>query len=323
MKDIFISQLSPDQDFDGFFLVKAAAVKKASNGRMYMDLVLSDSTGEITGKKWDLADEEVEKASEVGTVGTIVKVRARVTEFKGMKQLRIARIRGVNKEDGVSIYDFIKTAPKSGEEMYAFIFDSACAIGDEDLRKLCVSQLETNKERLLYWPAASKNHHAEMGGLLWHMERMLKSGMALCGVYTSLDKDLVAAGVILHDMQKLNEILSDEYGISEGYSFEGIMLGQLVMGVRELERAMLDLGFDDEKRIMVEHMILSHHSEPEFGSPVRPLFPEAELLHHLDDLDARMYDMEEALAKTEPGAFSDRVWTLGRKVYRRKEEGEE
>ena len=320
MKDIYIANLTTGQKFDGFFMVKKVEIKKASNGRPYLDLALGDSTGEISAKKWDLSDEEVESERTFCEVGKIIKIRAEVNEFKGMKQLRVVKVRGTDNGDGLDIRDFIKAAPEEGEDMYGFIRETVLAMTDQDLKALCLAQLDRNREKLLYWPAASKNHHAELGGLLWHTKRMLMSGLALCDVYTILNKDLLAAGIILHDMQKLNEINSDEYGISDGYSFEGIMLGHLVMGVRELEKDMLALGFDDEKRVMVEHMILAHHGEPDFGSPVRPLFPEAEVLHHLDDLDAKMYDMEDIIGKTEPGSFSDRIWTLGRRVYRRKDD---
>ena len=143
------------------------------------------------------------------------------------------------------------------------------------------------------------------------------SGKRLCEVYDNLNKDLVLAGVILHDMEKINEIQSNELGISSGYSFEGQMLGHLIQGVRTLDRLTEELGFPREKAVMLEHMILSHHYEPEFGSPKRPLFPEAEMLHYLDLIDARMFDMQDVLEKTEPGEFSDRVWTLdNRKLYK-------
>ena len=153
---------------------------------------------------------------------------------------------------------------------------------------------------------------------------MLMAGLRLCEVYTILDKDLVAAGVILHDMEKLREIESNEYGMSPGYSTEGQLLGHIVQGVRELEKITAELDFPREKALMLEHMILSHHYEPEFGSPKRPMFPEAEVLHYLDILDARMFDMEEALKGVEPGAFSEKVWTLdGRRVYRSMYQAEE
>jgi len=143
------------------------------------------------------------------------------------------------------------------------------------------------------------------------------TGIAICGVYTDLNQDMVATGVIIHDMEKLNEIESNEYGISPGYSMEGQLLGHIVMGVKSLDRITEKLDFPREKALMLEHMILSHHYEPEFGSPKRPLFPEAEVLHYLDILDARMFDMYDALAATEPGEFSDRVWTLdNRRLYK-------
>ena len=188
---------------------------------------------------------------------------------------------------------------------------------DSDLQRLSVKMLTDNREKLMYYPAASKNHHAEYAGLLYHMKRMLMTGIAICGVYTDLNQDMVATGVIIHDMEKLNEIESNEYGISPGYSMEGQLLGHIVMGVKSLDRITEKLDFPREKALMLEHMILSHHYEPEFGSPKRPLFPEAEVLHYLDILDARMFDMYDALAATEPGEFSDRVWTLdNRRLYK-------
>jgi 3'-5' exoribonuclease len=201
--------------------------------------------------------------------------------------------------------------------MLAYIRQQAEKIGDMELRELCLLNLNINEEKLIYYPAASKNHHAERSGLLWHIKRMLMSGIALCDVYTNLNKDLLVCGIILHDIEKLTEIESDENGISPGYSFEGIMLGHIVQGVKVLDRQMSELDFPEEKKIMVEHMILSHHCEPEYGSPKRPLFPEAEMLHFLDNLDAKMFDFEDVLEKTKPGEFSDRVWTLNnRRLYK-------
>ena len=115
-------------------------------------------------------------------------------------------------------------------------------------------------------------------------------------------------------MEKINEIDSNELGISTGYSFEGRMLGHLVQGVRTIDKLADELDIPREKAVMLEHMIISHHYEPEFGSPKKPLFPEAEMLHYLDMIDAKMFDMQEALEKTEPGQFSERVWTLDNRM---------
>ena len=173
----------------------------------------------------------------------------------------------------------------------------------------------------MYYPAAQKNHHAELAGLLYHEKRMLMMAERACQVYTNLDPDLLMAGVILHDIEKIDEIESNELGISPGYSFEGKMLGHLVLGVREIEKISNELGISHEKAVLIEHMMLTHHYEPEYGSPKKPLFPEAEMLHYLDMIDAKMFDMQEVLEKTEPGKFSERVWTLdNRTLYRIEEE---
>lgn len=316
MKEIYIKDLRKDQEVTEFFMVKSAAVKTGSNGKQYLDITLGDKTGELTGKKWDVSDGEYPALVDIKEKD-IVKIKGVITEWAGQLQFRVQRIRKANENDGQQIGDFVKAAPEDPQEMYDFIFDTAQNLTDRDLRELCVRLLTENKDRLLYYPAASKNHHAQLGGLLYHTKRMLMTGMRVCEVYTNLNRDLVLTGVILHDMEKLNEIDADTDGIASGYSFEGQMLGHLIQGVKLVDRMALEMGMDREKAIMLEHMILSHHYEPEFGSPKKPLFPEAEVLHYLDILDARMFDMQAALEATEPGAFSDRVWTLdNRRLYK-------
>ncbi|MGI6204649.1 MAG: 3'-5' exoribonuclease YhaM family protein [Anaerovoracaceae bacterium] len=319
-KHAFIATLNTNEHIIDFYMVKKIAVKIGSNRKKYLDVTLGDKTGEITGKKWDIVDEELERLSAIKP-GNIAKIDALVNEWNGMKQFRISRIRLGRKEDKTELSDFIMTAPEPADEMYDYLMTAAEKMKDSDLRNLCMLKLDKMKPKLMYWPAASKNHGAEMAGLLWHMKRMAMLGEKACEVYTFLDRDLLIAGVIVHDLEKINEINSNEYGISDGYSFEGRMLGHITMGVRELDKDMDELGFTDEKKVLVEHMVLSHHYEPEFGSPKRPLFPEAEMLHYLDVIDARLYDFEEALSKTRPGEFSDRVWTLeNRMIYRRKDQ---
>ncbi len=319
MKEIYIAGLRTGEEVTDFFMVKSIAIKIGSNKRQYLDLLLGDKTGEITAKKWDVADEELPSYSNIKE-GDILKIKALVTEWNGMKQFRIMRVRRQSGNDPVEISDFIKAAPEKPEDMYAYILETAQGFEDQDLKKLCVRVLTDRKEKLMYYPAAQKNHHAELAGLLYHIKRMLMNGAQMCRIYTNLNKDLVLAGVILHDMEKINEIESNEQGISSGYSFEGQMLGHLIQGIKMVDRLTEELEFPREKAIMLEHMILSHHYEPEFGSPKKPLFPEAELLHYLDIIDARMFDMEDALEKTEPGGYSDRIWTLdNRRLYKPKD----
>ena len=319
MKDIYISDIKTHQELISYFLVKSSAVKVGSNKKAYLDLLLADCTGEISAKKWDIADEELPGLEKIKD-GSIIKVKAQVTEWNGMKQLRVSRIRQTSAEDNLVMKDYIKAAPEEAADMYDYIYSRAEAFRDEDLRNICIRELTDNREKLMYYPAAQKNHHAEMAGLLYHVKRMLMMAERACEVYTNLNRELVMTGVILHDMEKINEIQSNELGVSTGYSFEGKMLGHLVQGVRTIDRLANELGMPREKAVMLEHMILSHHYEPEFGSPKKPLFPEAEMLHYLDMIDAKMFDMQDALEKTEPGEFSDRVWTLdNRTLYRVKD----
>ncbi|QIB70664.1 HD domain-containing protein [Aminipila butyrica] len=299
-----------------FFIIKTIALKLGSNKKQYLDLLLADSTGEITAKKWDVADTELPSVNEIKD-GDIVKIKAQVTQWNGLRQLRVLKIRKKAANDPVEMVDLIKAAPERPEDMYHYIYARAEAMTDVDLKAICLRLLTENKERLMYYPAAQKNHHAQLAGLLYHVKRMLMNGERMCQVYTNLNADLVAAGVILHDIEKLNEIDSNELGISTGYSFEGQLLGHLVQGIKTIEKIADEIGMPREKATMLEHMILTHHYEPEYGSPKKPMFPEAEILHYLDIIDARMFDMEDALQGVQPGEFSDRVWTLdNRKVYK-------
>ena len=315
MKEYLVNTLQVDEEFIDFFMVKTIGIKVGSNKKNYLDVTLGDFTGEINGKKWDVSDEEAPSLNNIKE-GDIVKVKALVNEWNGIKQLRIARISKAAPTDELNMADFVKAAPEDPAAMYSYILERAGAIKDEGLRKVAVSALEDNRERLLYYPAAMRNHHAELGGLLYHIRRMLTMGLKACQVYTGLDKDWVVCGVIMHDMEKLNELNASELGISSGYSVKGNMLGHLVMGAIELKERAAKAGLSEEKTVMLQHMIISHHYEPEFGSPVKPLFPEAELLHYLDMLDAKMFDFEAALDNAEPGTFTERVRTLdGRMLY--------
>ena len=316
MKQIFVEELKQNANIIDFFMVKMIGLKTRGNNKIYLDLKLEDKTGKVNSKKWDVADDEKDMLEEIKE-GDLVKVKASVTDWQNQKQLRVTRIRKAVDSDGLKLEDFVKAAPENPVHMYEYILDVAKSMEDEDLRRVTVRVLEDNREKLMYYPAAMRNHHAEFAGLLWHMKRMVMAGLKLCDVYTDLDKDMLAAGVIVHDIEKIHEIHSDLNGVSPGYSFEGQMLGHIVMGIKYLEKLGDELGISREKLIMLEHMILSHHYEPEFGSPKKPLFLEAEMLHYLDIMDARMFDMSEALSTAKPGDFSDRVWTLdNRRLYK-------
>ena len=316
MKTNYVRDLVIGEEVTDFFIAKRAEVKTGANGKQYFDILLGDKTGDVAGKKWDVEGAE-EEALMRYKPGDIVKVKALITEWNGTPQLRIARIRPLAGNDVIDRNDYIKAAPEAPEKMYDFLLEKANTIGDKDFKEVAITLLEREKERLLYYPAAKQNHHALFGGLLYHIKRMLMLAEKICEVYDSLSRDLLVTGVIIHDIEKLNEMDADTSGVVSEYTFEGQMLGHLVMGVRTIDRLADELGLPMEKAVILEHMMISHHYEPEFGSPKRPLFPEAEALHYIDMLDSKLYDFDDSLASVIPGRFSDWIRTLdGRRLYK-------
>lgn len=318
MKNIFIVDMKEGDIIDDIFVIKSMEIKVGKTGKEYLDMLVSDRSGDIYVKKWDVTERD-RSIIKSDYKGSIVKIIGDTTSFQNVNQIRAKTIDLVRNTEGIEKADLFKAAPENPIHMYNYIIEQINSFEDEELKKLCLHIYEDNKEKLLYYPAAMSNHHAEFAGLLYHVKRMMMAGDLLTKVYTRLSRDLLLAGVALHDIEKLNEILSDENGVSGGYSFEGQMLGHLVMGVRLIDEIGKKLEISYEKRILIEHMMLSHHYEPEFGSPKKPLFEEAEILHYLDMMDAKMFDMEDALIGVEEGSFSNKVWTLdNRKIYNKK-----
>lgn len=308
-----ISELKVGEKTDGFYLVKSFEVKKTTNGKQYIDMSLVDKTGEINSKIWEYSEDKEELLAN----NTIVKIRGEVLEWNGSRQLKVNKIRARMNSDSVDISELIPSAPIEQGEMFAEVKSYIPRIKDEKIRLLVENILSKYSQKLYYYPAAKKNHHSYRGGLLYHTLRMLWSGEKLCKVYDFLNTDYVYAGVILHDICKILEMDSDEYGIVSDYTMEGKLLGHIIQGVKEIETEGEKIGLSREKSVVLQHMVLSHHYEPEFGSPKKPMTPEAELLHFLDIIDARMFDFEHALEGIEPGKFTDKIWLLdNRNLYK-------
>jgi 3'-5' exoribonuclease len=175
--------------------------------------------------------------------------------------------------------------------------------------------LDLAGERLSWFPAAQRMHHAERSGLLHHTTDMLRLANALLAVYPWLNRDLLLAGVIIHDLGKIEEMKSDRTGNVTDYTRDGQLLGHLVRGITNLNRVAEETGVTSEAVVLLEHMLLSHHGESEYGSPKPPMFAEAEALHWIDIMDARMNTMKAVTDKTPPGAFSEKIFSLDRRVY--------
>jgi len=297
---------------DGYCLVKSVETKTSSKGDTYLDFTLGDSTGEINGKLWrySVVEHGEYKAND------IVKIRGTISQYNGADQLRIERIRHTIESDNVRIEDFVRSSGYSSEQMYDELMNIANGFTDNNLKLIVSTMLADNRENLLFWPAAFKLHHALRGGLLMHTLSIVRLCEGVCNVYPFVDRELLLAGAILHDISKLQEFDVNDAGIADGYTVEGNLLGHIAMGATKIDKYAEKLGIERRVSVLLQHMILSHHGEPEFGAVVRPMFIEAEILSELDLMDARIYEMREAVAAATPNDFSGRVWALdNRKLF--------
>ena len=204
-----------------------------------------------------------------------------------------------------------------GEFMYEKLIERVNAFSDEELKKLVLHMYEQRKDVLLTWPAAYRLHHAVRGGLLMHTLSIVKLCEGVCEVYPFVNKDLLLTGAMLHDIAKTTEYDVGASGIASGYTVEGNLIGHLVKGAMLVDEAATELSISREKAMLVEHMLISHHGEPEYGAAVRPMFLEAELLSELDLMDARVYQIAHAIENVEENGFSSRLWALeDRRIYK-------
>ncbi len=308
-----IAALKAGDAAEGFFLLKQADGKTGSNGKRYLDLIVADDSGEMGSKLWDCKNGE----EEIYIQHSLVKIRGKVDEWQGRLQLKVEKIRLALPEDNVKLADFVPSAPIEAETMLTELKAAIAAIGQEDIRRLVTHLVGQFEAQLIYYPAAKQNHHSIRSGLLYHVLTMLTMAQKVAEVYPLLNKDLLTAGVILHDLAKIEEMDAGELGLVNAYTIEGEMLGHIVQGIKLVDRAAEATGANPEVAMVLQHMILSHHYEPEFGSPKRPMVPEAEILHYLDLMDARMYDMGKVLSGVEAGQLTEKVWLLhNRRLYK-------
>ena len=297
---------------DGFWLIKTIDKKVNVKGAAYLDMMLCNKEGEIPAKLWDYN----ELIHGEYTPGEVIKVRGSVTQFNGNDQLRVDKIRHVEANDGINIADFVPTADYSGEMMLGEIMNIIAAVEDDELQRLTYSLVKDCENELLHWPAAFKLHHAIRGGLLYHTLSILRLCEGVCRIYPSVDRDLLMCGAIVHDLCKIDEFNLSSAGLVTGYSVKGELIGHLLMSAMKIEKKASELGIRGEKAMLLQHMVISHHGEPEFGASVRPMFLEAEILSQLDKLDATIYEINEAVSGVNEGEFTQRMWALdNRKLY--------
>jgi 3'-5' exoribonuclease len=292
MKSPYVSDLKPNQVFSSIFLVHVKDVRQKKSGDPYLSLLLGDRTGELEAKMWDNV------ADVMGTFDRddFVKVKGLLQIFQNRPQLTIHKMVRVLESD-VDFADYFPASDRDPLEMFAELRAIVAGVGNAHLRDLLNAFLDDEPLARMYRtaPAAKHVHHAYLGGLIEHVLSVCHLCKVAAAHYNFVDLDLLLAGAVLHDIGKVAELT---YERSFGYSSEGQLLGHIVIGLRLLnEKLQRFPDFPAKLRVLVEHMIVSHHGELEFGSPKVPLFPEALLLHHLDNLDSKMECMRSMIAR--------------------------
>lgn len=293
---------------DLYLMVKSVTRGIASNGKPFLTLILQDQSGEIEAKLWD-ANEEDEKNY---AAQKIVKILGDIQNYRGKSQLKIRQIRRTGPSDSVKIEDFIETAPISKDEIIGKLTQYIFDMKNPKIQRITRHLLKKHQQAFLEYPAATKNHHEFVSGLGYHVVSMLDLAKAISALYPSLDRDLLYAGVILHDMGKVVELSGP---ISTSYTVEGNLLGHITIMVNEIGKAADELGISGEEVLILQHLVLSHHGKAEWGSPKPPMIKEAEILHYIDNLDAKMNMLDRALERVKPGEFSERIFALENRSF--------
>jgi len=283
MKSPYVKELAPNQLLNTYFLVQNKEIRQKKSGEPYLSLALCDRTGELDAKMWD----NVAEVMETFERDDFVKVKGLIQIFHNRPQLTIHKIRRAGDSE-VELADYFPASERDQDEMLAQLRGIIAGVKNPHLRGLLDALLNDPEiaRRYKTAPAAKQIHHAYLGGLIEHVLSLCGMAALAASHYRMIDLDLLLTGVVLHDMGKIHE-LTYERGF--GYSTEGQLLGHISIAMRMVGDKLAGLpDFPPRLRSLVEHMILSHHGRLEFGSPKLPQFPEAILLHYLDDLDSKM-----------------------------------
>ncbi|OYQ66401.1 3'-5' exoribonuclease YhaM family protein [Aerococcus sp. 1KP-2016] len=318
MDNLKIFDVPLDQNFDLYLLIKVAEIREDRNAKKYISFTFQDKSGSIDGKYWSATEEDIAKY----TSGNVVRLAGKRELYNGNPQVRITGIRLATDEEPNNPSDYVEQGPMTDEEMKAEIKAALDGFQNPVIDTIVRKILNTVYKDFFVYPAAKKNHHAFVGGLGFHTVSMLRLAQAIANQYTNINKDLLYAGVILHDIGKTVEFTDP---MSTEYSTEGNLIGHISIIDEMITLAVDQLGLDQhqEEVVLLKHMVLAHHGKQEWGSPVNPHVLEAEVLHHIDNLDASIQMMTTALDHTEPGEFSARIFGLdNRNFYKPKFDAE-
>lgn len=289
-------------------LITKADVGRTAKNAPYLSLTLEDQSGVLDAKYWNLTEDQVKEWK----AGMIVEATGDLMRYRNAWQLRIRSLKAIEGSPA----DYVRSAPESMDKIHAEINGLVENIKNPTIQNVTKEVIEMKKDDYFLYPAAVRNHHNYPGGLAWHSLSMARLAQVIARQYDFLDEDLLIAGILLHDVAKTEEYSAP---VLPEYTPKGNLIGHITMGANLIDRVAVALDVEDSEEVMLlKHMVLSHHGKKEFGSPVLPMIPEAEVLTLLDNLDSRLFMIHESLESVEPGTFGPKNFALdGRMFYRK------
>ena len=289
-------------------LVTALTKGVTNSGAPYLSITLQDSTKSIDGKLWDVKP-EIEKELKVGKV---YQFEMEINTYRNNLQAKILNVCPVD-EGSIDMSEFVSSSPISKDELRSTIHNAVNGLSNKNIATIVTALLKHYDADVFEYPAASKIHHNFVGGLATHTSGMIKLANALCDLYPQVNRDYLVAGAVIHDLGKIEELTSP---VVTEYSVEGKLIGHISI----LDARLLEIGKelkleDTEELLLLRHMVLSHHGEYEFGSPVRPETIEAEMLSFIDNIDAKINILDKALSEIKEGEFTQKIFALDNRVF--------
>lgn len=284
-----------------------------NNKTTYLTIMLQDKSGVITSKLWAAKPEQIEALQ----TGCVVDVCGDVIKYGDELQLKIEKIEIFSTEEEEQV-KYLKSAPYSIEEMTDGLMDYLNAIKDPDIHAVVKALYDEHFDKLIVYPAASRNHHEYVSGLAYHTLSMLKMAKAVSLIHTDLNTDYLYSGILLHDLGKIIELSGP---VVPEYTLEGRLLGHISIASALIEKKASELNLSGEMMTILKHLILSHHGKQEYGSPVLPQIMEAEVIYLIDNLDARINMMSKALENIEEGHYTKRIFALENRSFYKPKKG--
>ena len=287
----------------GQLLVVACTKGTTDKGLSYLNITFQDKSGTIEAKKWDASDEDLR----ILVPGSVVMVDGLVNLYKNQPQLKVVGIGKISHPEDIELSNFARVSPIPLDELKAKLDYYLKSFKDKDIEKVTNAVISHFYDRYVTFPGAVKVHHEFGSGILHHSLFMADVADAIAKIYTQVDRDILVAGALLHDIGKTIEY---ENPIAPTQTAEGKLCGHVAIGYAEFKRVVDDLHIESEVPLLLEHMILSHHGSLEFGSPVMPATREALLLSEIDMLDSRQMILDKALDQVKEGEFTPRLWMM-------------